>query len=397
MTKRYGLSALGVICALGHDKQQVWENWLAGSCAQMRQREDLIPGRSVRVGEVGALLPACDPRFPHWQSRNLQLLEAAYQEIASEVETAIAQFGQSRIAVVLGTSTSGVAETEAAMAARQGHGELPERYNYAQQEMGTPALYLQAKLGLTGPAYCVSTACSSSAKVFASARALLDAGLADAVLVGGVDSLCQLTLCGFNALESVSEHDCQPFGAARDGINIGEGAALFLMSAEEAEVNLVGVGESSDAHHMSAPHPDGIGAEQAIRAALTDAGHTAAEVDYINLHGTATRLNDAMEAKVVARVFGPHTPCSSTKRQTGHALGAAGAIEAALSWLLLSSAFNPARQLPPMTGDYPVDPALEPIDLIWQPRTLKRLDLVLSQSFAFGGSNAVICLQQGRE
>nr|MBP9678449.1 beta-ketoacyl-ACP synthase [Aeromonas sp.] len=231
------------------------------------------------------------------------------------------------------------------------------------------------------PAYTLSTACSSSARAFISGQRMLAAGLVDAVLVGGADSLCGLTLNGFDSLESLSGTLCQPFDNGRQGINIGEGAALFLLSRQPAPLALLGVGESSDAWHISAPHPDGVGAEAAMGMALAQAGLTPEQVGYINLHGTATRLNDAMESQAVYRLFGDRVPCSSTKPLTGHVLGAAGAIEAALACLLLERALP----LPPqrvMTGD----PALAPIRLV-SGTTPLATPRILSNSFAFGGNN----------
>jgi len=394
MSKLYGLPAMAVICALGNDKQGLWQNWLSGKLDTMQLRDDLIPETTVRVGAVQQTLPECDPRWPHLASRNIQLLEAALGQIEDELNQLLEQHQASRIAIVLGTSTSGISAGEQALAARQKQ-QFADDFHYAQQEMGSPAVYLKQRLGLSGPAYCISTACSSSAKVFASGRNLLASGMADAVILGGVDSLCKLTLNGFKALESVAENDARPFGKGRDGINIGEGAALFIMTKQASEVNLLGVGESADAHHMSAPHPEGKGAEQAIRAALSEASLSPEQIDYINLHGTATPLNDAMEALAVERVFGSAVACSSSKHQTGHTLGAAGAIENALCWLLLHPQFNSDAQLPGMYASYQRDAATNNINLLFEdtqslkPRSIKAC---LSHSFAFGGSNAVVCL-----
>jgi 3-oxoacyl-[acyl-carrier-protein] synthase-1 len=225
----------------------------------------------------------------------------------------------------------------------------------------------------------------------ASAARLLKAGMADAVITGGADSLCRFTVAGFGALGSVSEQRCNPFSANRNGINIGEGAALFLMTREPGPVRLAGWGETSDAHHMSAPDPEGKGAERAIREALVRAGIDASDIDYVNLHGTATPQNDAMEAGAVQRTLGIDVPCSSTKPLTGHALGAAGAIEAALCWIALTR--NQEHRLPPHWWDGVVDPAIAPIRLVRpRERANAALRYALSQSFAFGGSNAALIL-----
>jgi len=203
-------------------------------------------------------------------------------------------------------------------------------------------LFVAEYLGLDGPAYTIATACSSSAKVFASAQRLIEAGFCDAAIVGGADTLCRMTLNGFDSLEALAKDYCNPFSRNRDGINIGEGAAMFLMSTEESAVSMLGVGESSDAYHVSAPHPEGDGAALAMMRALEAAKLTPGDIDYINLHGTATELNDAMEGRAVSKVFGDRTPCSSTKSMTGHMLGAAGANEVAALWLTLAPESRPA-------------------------------------------------------
>ncbi|WP_146909563.1 beta-ketoacyl-ACP synthase [Arenimonas daejeonensis] len=325
------------------------------------------------------------------QGRNNALIELALAPIRAEVERAVDRYGPDRVAVVLGTSTSGVGESERAHRAFHRDGRWPQDFHYAQQEMGTPAHYLAHVLGLRGPAHVISTACSSSAKALASGARLLRAGLADAVIAGGADSLCEFTVAGFSALASVSQTRCNPFSRHRNGINIGEGAALFLMTREPGPVRLAGWGESSDAHHMSAPEPTGEGPERAIHEALSRAGLKPADIGYVNLHGTATPQNDAMEAAVVSRVFGADTPCSSSKPLTGHTLGAAGAIEAGLCWLALTR--HGGRALPPHWWDGEVDPALAPLHLVTPgARADQPLRHVLSQSFAFGGSNAALVL-----
>ena len=218
-------------------------------------------------------------------------------------------------------------------------------------------------MGLTGPAYTVATACSSSAKVFASARRLIEAGIVDAAVVGGADTLCRLTLRGFAALEITSSKRCNPFSINRDGINIGEGAAAFLLSREEGPVQLLGVGETSDAYHLTAPDPEGNGAREAMAQALADAQLNPADVSYINLHGTATPLNDAMESRAVASVFGDNMLCSSTKGMTGHMLGASGGCEAAFLWLTLNPATN-SGFLPPHLWDGQADPKLPSLEFV---------------------------------
>ncbi len=400
MNRHYTLSALGLVNALGNSRGEVLTHLLAGRAPGLQAQSGWVPERSVWVGAVAAQLPAWPGHLAQFDSRNNRLLLAALNQIRTEVDNAIARHGRDRIAVVLGSSTSGIGEGEAAVAAvvntnEGARGEpIPDAYDYRQQEIGAPAESLARLLELDGLALTVSTACSSSAKAFASARNLLDLDLCDAVLVGGVDSLCRLTLNGFAALDSLAAQRCQPFAADRDGINIGEGAALFLLTRDAGPIRLAGVGEAADAHHISAPHPDGIGAEAAMRAALDDAGLTAQQIDYINLHGTATPQNDAMESLAVHRLFGNSTPCSSTKALTGHTLGAAGATEAALCWLLLS-ADNRDQRVPAQVGTTVLDPALAPIDLLLAARPLPRdrTRYLLSNSFAFGGSNCAVIIE----
>jgi 3-oxoacyl-[acyl-carrier-protein] synthase-1 len=390
----HGLAALGLVNALGNGREQVLANLLAGSAPGLRPQPGWLPAGEAVVGTVEGELPAWPGHLAAWSSRNNRLLLAALGQIEAEVDDAIERFGRDRVAVVLGSSTSGIREGERALAAVRGGAEVPAGYHYRQQEIGAPAESLARLLGLDGLAVTLSTACSSSAKAFASARNLLDMDLCDAVLVGGVDSLCRLTLNGFGALDSLAAGRCRPFDAARDGINIGEAAALFLLTREPAPIRLLGVGEAADAHHISAPHPEGLGAEAAMRAALAEAGLSPGQIDYINLHGTATPQNDAMESRAVSRVCGETVPCTSTKALTGHTLGAAGATEVALCWLLLSE-LNRDRVLPAQAATEKVDEALAPINLLRQAAALPagRPLRMLSNSFAFGGSNCAVIVE----
>ena len=379
------ITAYGLISALGEGVDASAEALLAwqakGSTPLTRHNQALLDGRLTPVGRVEGELPAIPAALAPYASRNNQLLLAALAQIRPALDEALATFGPARVGLVLGTSTAGIGEAELAVAAARRGEAVPLVFDYRQQELGSPSEFLARHLGLEGPAYTLSTACSSSARAFISGQRMLAAGLVDAVLVGGADSLCGLTLNGFDSLESLSGTLCQPFDNGRQGINIGEGAALFLLSRQPAPIALLGAGESSDAWHISAPHPDGVGAEAAMGMALAQAGLTPEQVGYINLHGTATRLNDAMESQAVYRLFGDRVPCSSTKPLTGHVLGAAGAIEAALACLLLERALP----LPPqrvMTGD----PALAPIRLV-SGTTPLATPRILSNSFAFGGNN----------
>lgn len=382
----------GLVCALGQGIPQVREAlWNADGPGGLVQTERYSPGRSLPLGEVQAALPSLDHTAPQFRVRNNAIALLALEGIRPAVEAAINRFGPSRVAVVVGTSTSGLAEGEAARAQHERSGTWPAGFSYAQQELGNLADFLAAELGLTGIAYVISTACSSGAKALASGARLLNAGMADAVVAGGCDALGAFTVAGFSALESVSATRCNPMSLNRRGINLGEGAALFLMTREEAPVRLAGWGESSDAHHMSAPDPAGRGAMRAMQAALQRAGVPAGAVDYLNLHGTATPHNDVMESLAVAEVLGTGVPASSTKPLTGHTLAAAGAVEAAFSWLTLVD--NPQGLLPPHWWDGEADPALAPLRLVTPGESLGRAPRhVLSNSFAFGGSNASLLL-----
>jgi 3-oxoacyl-[acyl-carrier-protein] synthase-1 len=389
------LDALGVICALGQGKQAVANALFAGDTSGMQPQAGWIPERNVTVGAVAAPLPEMPAGLEQAASRNNRLLLAAALEIHDDIQAAIATYGASRIAVVLGTSTSGIAEAGEHIAEYVHSGELPDAYRYSRQEIAAPANFLADWLGLTGPAYCQSTACTSSGRALLAAQRLLRMGVCDAVLCGGVDSLCKLTLNGFASLEAVSDERCNPFSANRHGINIGEAAALFLMTRAEQGpgIGLLGGGATSDAHHISAPHPEGLGAQQAMRQALAAAGVAAEQISYLNLHGTATPHNDAMESLAVAQLFPAGVPCSSSKPLTGHTLGAAGALEAAFCWLTLSE-YNAGKRLPPHVWDGQADPQLPRLKLVGSGEQLPAAErrYLMSNSFAFGGNNISLVL-----
>ncbi|WP_445679395.1 beta-ketoacyl-[acyl-carrier-protein] synthase family protein [Radicibacter daui] len=387
------LQALGIVSALGIGKDETVAALQGLRPSSMAARPGYLPEREVVVGEVPGTLEALPAGMDAHDTRTNRLLWAAARQIRPEIEAALGRYGAGRIGVVLGTSTSGIEEGTAAYAHYLQDGRLPDGFVYRRQELSGPAEFLRDALGVAGPAYTISTACSSSAKVLAAGRRLVRMGLCDAVLVGGVDGLCRFTVAGFDALSSVSATLCNPMSTNRDGINIGEGAALFLMGREEAPVALLGVGESSDAHHPSAPHPEGKGAIAAMRMALAEAGLTPDEISYLNLHGTATPLNDEMEARAVVEVLGHHVAASSTKPLTGHTLGAAGAIEAAILWLLLAV---PGMSLPRHVWDGAADPALPELALVTGARLVPKGRIaMMSSSFAFGGSNAAVILARG--
>lgn len=396
------LNALGLICALGQGKQAVADALFAGDSSGMRAQDGWVSDRDLTVGAVHTELPPMPDGMQASFSRNNQLLLAAALQIEPQIRAAIAEHGAARVGVVLGTSTSGIHEASQGIAEFVHDGALPADYCYAQQEIAAPAIFLAEWLGLSGPAYCLSTACTSSARALLSAQRLLQQGLCDAVLCGGVDSLCRLTLNGFSALEAVAAERCNPFSVNRRGINIGEAAALFVMTrtplihgeaaTADAPIALLGGGASSDAYHISAPEPQGLGAQQAMRKALAAAGVTAEEIDYLNLHGTATQHNDAMESLAVQAVFPQGVPCSSTKPLSGHTLGAAGALEAAFCWLALSP-YNRDQRLPPHLWDGQHDPQLPRLQLVdMQTPLARRPQRLMSNSFAFGGSNLSLIL-----
>lgn len=382
------IAATGAISALGATADEVARNLTAGVSPGMRPREGwLTGGRSAVLGGVDGDLPAIPDSLAAHRTRNNQLLLAALAQIQPQVDEAVGRYGAGRVAVIVGTSTSGLHEGDTHASLRLSGRESPA-WQYPQQELGDPSRFLRNWLALAGPAYTISTACSSSARAIISGRRLIEAGLVDAAIVGGADTLSRMPVNGFDSLESLSASLCQPFGRDRCGITIGEGAGLMLLTREPHALALLGTGESSDAYHISSPHPEGAGAIRAIRQALAEAGLRPEEVGYINLHGTATPLNDQVESQVVHALFGDRVPCSSTKHLTGHTLGAAGIVEAALSALILQ------YDLPLPAQDFstsPRDPALPDCGILTAPRPLAR-PVILSNSFAFGGNNASILL-----
>ena len=341
------------------------------------------------VGEVAGVDAQTLPSpLQHYDCRNNRLTQMGLETdgFDARVREAVARYGRTRVGVFLGTSTAGIFQTELAYRTRDmATGALPENFNYRSTHNAFSLTeFTRDYFGLEGIAMTLSTACSSSAKVFGAAARQLALGTIDAAIVGGVDSLCMTTLYGFASLQLTSTQPCRPYDVARDGISIGEAAAFALLERANApnpgSVLLLGVGESSDAHHMSAPHPQGLGARFAMEAALRSAGLGDADIDYINLHGTATPANDAAEGQAVAAVFGERVPCNSTKGATGHTLGASGAVEALICALALKD-----ERLPSSPGTQTLDPALA----IRYERHGKAMSMrhALSNSFGFGGSN----------
>ncbi|WP_101674810.1 beta-ketoacyl-ACP synthase [Alloalcanivorax mobilis] len=384
------LNQLGLVCALGNDPASVRRAMSAGDRGGLVITDHWHPGHPGPLGQVRGELPGIPAALADYACRNNQLLLAALAPLRDELARLARGVPRERIGVVLGTSTSGIDQGERAMACWRREQPAPADYHYRQQLLGSGADFLARHLDVRGPALTLSTACSSSGRALASARALLRNGLCDLVIAGGADSLCHLTVQGFRSLGAVSDRLCNPFSVNRDGINIGEGAALFLMSREPGPVALTGVGASSDAHHISAPDPHGAGASAAMNAALADADRDAGEIDYLNLHGTATPQNDAMEARAVRRVFPEGVPASATKALTGHCLGAAAALEAGLCWLVLS---DPTCPLPPHCNDGQLDPALPALNLVAAGGGAANARRCLSNAFAFGGNNLSLLLE----
>jgi 3-oxoacyl-[acyl-carrier-protein] synthase-1 len=389
--KQCYLNALGILCSAGDSKASV-KHSIKSLDSTMTRLNTFDVEQPLLIGQYRGVLPAIPLKNKKWHSRNNQFALAALQQIETEVALAINRYGKHRIGIIIGTSTSGIAESESSTQHWLEHGELPQSYDYGLQEMGATAHFIAETLDVRGPVFGISTACSSGAKALASAKRLIDSGICDAVIAGGVDTLCKLTVQGFSSLQAVSDTRCNPFSINRNGINIGEGAALFLVSNDAIGVALLGAGEGSDAHHISAPDPSGQGAIRSMSAALTHAGITAETIDYVNLHGTATPLNDHMEAKAIHHVFGDQTLCSSTKPFTGHTLGAAGAIEAGLCWLMLENTSEPPF-LPLHIWDGIPDPELPDINLASNASEVSTsFNYVLSNSFAFGGNNISLVL-----
>ena len=344
----------------------------------------------THIGPIEGLdAQAIAPALAAYDCRNNRAAELALAQdgFTEAVARAAARYGPARVGVFIGTSTAGILQTELAYRRRDpADGPLPADFDYrGTQNTFSVAAYVRERLGLSGPAAAASTACSSSAKVFAAAERLMRAGVIDAAVVGGVDTLCLTTLYGFNSLQLLSREPCRPYDAKREGISIGEGAAFVLMEREPGQARddalwLLGTGESCDAYHMSAPHPEGLGARMAMQAALAAAGLEPRDIDYVNLHGTGTPSNDVAEDKAVLAVFGERVPVSSTKGMTGHALGAAGAVEAIITILAVADG-----HIPGSPGTREIDPELKArYEKQGRSSTLRA---AMTNSFGFGGSN----------
>ncbi len=385
----YPITAISATNAMGNTTAEVVAALDAG-------RSGLKPcppefGISGICGVVPGPLPALPSALTEYDSRLTRIAQVSLDDLNRPLAAARRRWGADRIGLILGTSTGGIYETERAYRQLKAEGELPVGYSVERQHALHAGLHVVRLLAdLRGPAYVVSTACSSSSRVCAGAMRLLDSAVCDAVLVGGVDSLCGLTLRGFAGLEVLSSTACRPFSSERAGINIGEGAAWLLIERQgEGPARLLGVGESGDAYHMTSPHPEGLGALLAMQRAICAGGLEPSEVDHINVHGTGTAKNDAVEGRAILELLGPETPVVATKGYTGHLLGAAGATELVLTVAAIDGGFLPASV------------GADPVDLsIGVKINVERRDFVtkaaLSNSFAFGGSNVSVLLGSGR-
>ncbi len=372
-----------VLCALGGDTEAVRHALLSPEPQRVSGSWTLTDGRTVPVGAVtmDALPDDPDSRCNAMADRCLAEIDRPLWNIADK----------SRLAVVMGTSSCGLRENGAAFQRRIADGVWPSGFNLAIQEFGNVAAHIAQRTGATGPTYGVSTACTSGAKALAGGARLIQSGMADVVIAGGFDALCDLTLNGFSSLEALADGVSNPFSVNRHGINLGEGGALFVLSAEPSPIRLAGWGESADAYHISAPDPEGRGAEAAMCEALARAELKAEDIGYLNLHGTGTKLNDLMEARAVSRVFGSDLPCSTTKPLTGHMLGAAGAAEAAFAIMALQ-----AGRLPGNVWDGERDPEMPPIRLVAPGGEASDARAAMSCSYAFGGNNIALVLEVTR-
>lgn len=381
----YPITGFAMCNAIGSNRREVRQSLFEGRSGLGPSPIDL-PFEAV-VGAVRGELPTLPASLSAWSTRTTRIAAQLLAELAPELERLRVRWQPDRIAVLLGTSTGGADATESAYKYYLSEGALPEGYDlFRQHTFGATLHVVRELVGATGPAWMVSTACTSSAKPLATAQRLISSGVIDAAIVGGIDTLCSMTLHGFHSLDASSKTACRPFAADRDGLNIGEGGAFLLIERSGDPIALLeGVGESSDAYHISAPHPKGLGARLAMERALEEVGCTPASVDHVNAHGTGTRLNDVSECAAIDELFGLDVPVVSTKSYTGHMLGAAGATEAAIAILSIAEGWIPAS----LRAD-PID------EKILVNVNQKRLDgdvrRVVSNSFAFGGNNISVVI-----
>ena len=382
------INDLTSVSSLGTNELTIVDSLSHTDRCYLTYRDDLLnEHKGSYFGQIKAKLPRLD-EYPEHKSRNSAVLAFLADSIKDSINELKQKYSKDRIAIILGTSTSGLDETENELKKFMQTGVPSRDFYYKSQEFGDPSMFLADYLEIDGPAYTISTACSSSARALICGKRMLESGLVDAVIAGGADTLCKVPINGFNSMGVISQERCLPFNKNRAGINIGEGGGLMILSKEKASLELLGVGESSDAYHVSSPDPSGAGAISAMEMALNDASLTTDDIGYVNLHGTATKLNDAMESKAMASLFKGKVPCSSTKYMTGHTLGAAGIVEAAILCYLLKHDLD----LPVQDFSHDeIDDTLDECGLIKEKIKAKK-KVMMSNSFAFGGNNASIII-----
>lgn len=382
------INDLTSVSSLGTNELTIVDSLSHTDRCYLTYRDDLLnEHKGSYFGQIKAKLPRLDD-YPEHKSRNSAVLAFLTYSIKDSINELKQKYSKDRIAIILGTSTSGLDETENELKKFMLTGIPSRDFYYKSQEFGDPSMFLADYLEIDGPAYTISTACSSSARALICGKRMLESGLVDAVIAGGADTLCKVPINGFNSMGVLSQERCLPFNKNRSGINIGEGGGLMILSKEKDSLELLGVGESSDAYHVSSPDPSGAGAISAMEMALNDASLTTDDIGYVNLHGTATKLNDAMESKAMAFLFKGKVPCSSTKYMTGHTLGAAGIVEAAILCYLLKHDLD----LPVQDFSHDeIDDTLDECGLIKEKIKAKK-KVMMSNSFAFGGNNASIII-----
>lgn len=382
------INDLTSVSSLGTNELTIVDSLSHTDRCYLTYHDDLLnEHKGSYFGQIKAKLPRLD-ESPEHKSRNSAVLAFLTDSIKDSINELKQKYSKDRIAIILGTSTSGLDETENELKKFMQTGVPSRDFYYKSQEFGDPSMFLADYLEIDGPAYTISTACSSSARALICGKRMLESGLVDAVIAGGADTLCKVPINGFNSMGVLSQERCLPFNKNRAGINIGEGGGLMILSKEKASLELLGVGESSDAYHVSSPDPSGAGAISAMEMALNDASLKTDDIGYVNLHGTATKLNDAMESKAMASLFKGKVPCSSTKYMTGHTLGAAGIVEAAILCYLLKHDLD----LPVQDFSHDeIDDTLDECGLIKEKIKAKK-KVMMSNSFAFGGNNASIII-----
>ena len=374
----YILKNLGFVCALGDNHTDIIENARKGDTSAMFSEDVIVGGEKVPFGTA--------PVAKTHDLRMYDLIDVALGQISADIELLKQNYDANRLGIIIGSSNTGVSEAQKRIETAFQNGVSIEKDVIGELELGTPSQYIREKTGFMGPTFTVSTACSSSLKVFESARKLIENGFCDAVLVGGVDGHCDFALNGFDALSALSKKHTNPMSKNRDGINLGEGAALFILERGCCGIKLLGIGESSDAYHLTSPDPTGTGAIFSMNRALVDAKLGPKDIDFINMHGTGTVANDAMESLAINTVFGENVLCASTKPLTGHTLGAAGAISMGLSWLMLKYNFIIPHIF---DGEYADDCSKIKLAQIGETKEINR---ILCNAFAFGGSNTSLIM-----